>query len=58
MNWPVVLPEIVLLVMACVIAVVDLWVRDPARRPTFWLTQLTIAAVAGRPLPRSRRCSR
>jgi NADH-quinone oxidoreductase subunit N len=46
MNWPVVLPEIVLLVMACVIAVVDLWVRDPARRPTFWLTQLTIAAVA------------
>jgi NADH-quinone oxidoreductase subunit N len=46
MNWPVVLPEIVLLVMACVIAVVDLWVRDPARRPTFWLTQLTMAVVA------------
>jgi NADH-quinone oxidoreductase subunit N len=46
MNWSVVLPEIVLLAMACVIAVVDLWVRDPQRRPTFWLTQATIAVVA------------
>ncbi len=45
MNWLVVYPEIVLLLMACVIAVVDLWVTDPARRLTFWLTQGTIAVV-------------
>jgi len=46
MNWLVVYPEIVLLTMACVIAIVDLFVTDPARRVTFWLTQLTLAAVA------------
>jgi NADH-quinone oxidoreductase subunit N len=46
MNWPVLFPEIVLLTMACVIAVVDLFVTDPARRVTFWLTQATLAAVA------------
>ena len=46
MNWLVVYPEILLLVMACVITLVDLWVRDPARRPTFWLTQATLVAVA------------
>ena len=45
MNWLVVYPEVVLLLMACVIAVVDLWVTDPARRLTFWLTQGTIAVV-------------
>ena len=46
MNWLVVYPEILLLVMACVITLVDLWVRDPARRPTFWLTQATLVVVA------------
>jgi NADH-quinone oxidoreductase subunit N len=46
MNWQVLYPEIVLLAMACVIAIVDLFVTDPARRPTFWLTQATLAAVA------------
>jgi NADH-quinone oxidoreductase subunit N len=46
MNWLVVYPEIVLLTMACVIALVDLWVTDPARRVTFWLTQATLATVA------------
>ena len=45
MNWPVVYPEILLLAMACVITLVDLWVRDPLRRPTFWLTQATLVAV-------------
>jgi len=39
-------PEILLLAMALVIALVDLWVTDPARRLTFWLTQGTLAAVA------------
>ena len=46
MNWPVVYPEMLLLAMACLITLVDLWVRDPARRATFWLTQATLAAVA------------
>ena len=46
MNWLVVAPEIVLLAMACVIALVDLFVTDRARRVTFWLTQGTLAAVA------------
>jgi NADH-quinone oxidoreductase subunit N len=46
MNWLVVYPEIVLLAMACVILLVDLWVTDPARRLTFWLTQGTLALVA------------
>jgi len=45
MNWQAVLPEIVLLTMACLVAVFDLFVKDPARRPTYWLTQLSIAAV-------------
>jgi NADH-quinone oxidoreductase subunit N len=46
MNWIVVYPELVLLVMACVITLVDLWVHDPRRRPTFWLTQATLGYVA------------
>jgi NADH-quinone oxidoreductase subunit N len=46
MNWLVVAPEIVLLAMACVIALVDLFVTDRARRVTFWLTQGTLVAVA------------
>ncbi len=45
MNWPVVYPEILLLVMACLITLVDLWVSDPQRRVTLWLTQATLAAV-------------
>ncbi len=46
MNWPTVYPEIVLLAMACLITLVDLWVQDDQRRLTFWLTQATLAAVA------------
>ncbi len=46
MNWPAVAPEIVLLVMACAIALVDLFVTDAQRRPTFWLTQVALAVVA------------
>ena len=45
MNWPVIYPEILLLVMACVVTLVDLWVRDPMRRTTFWLTQATLLAT-------------
>lgn len=46
MNWPAVCPEIVLLVMACVVAMVDLWVTHPRRAPTYWLTQASLAVVA------------
>ncbi|WP_073467698.1 NADH-quinone oxidoreductase subunit NuoN [Rhizobacter sp. OV335] len=45
MNWLAVYPELVLLVMACVVAMVDLWVTDPKRTPTYWLTQATLAIV-------------
>ncbi len=46
MNWLPVYPEIVLLVMACVVAMVDLWVKHPRRTPTYLLTQLSLAVVA------------
>ena len=46
MNWLAVYPEIVLLTMACVVTMVDLWVSDPMRRPTYWLSQATLAVVA------------
>ncbi len=46
MNWLVVYPEILLLVAACVVALVDLYVTHPARSLTFWLTQLSLGAVA------------
>ncbi len=43
MNWFVIFPEAWLLVAACTVLLADLWVTDPQRRPTFWLTQLSIA---------------
>ena len=46
MNWPVVYPELWLLVMACVVLLADLFSNDPQRRMTFWLTQATIAVFA------------
>ncbi len=46
MNWPVVHPEIWLLLAACAVLLVDLFSNDPERRPTFWLTQLSIAVFA------------
>jgi NADH-quinone oxidoreductase subunit N len=46
MNWLVISPEILLLVMACVVALVDLFLTHPQRRPTFWLAQVSLAAVA------------
>jgi NADH-quinone oxidoreductase subunit N len=45
MNWLAIYPEIVLLGMTCVIAIVDLYITDPARRLTFWLTQGTLFVV-------------
>jgi NADH-quinone oxidoreductase subunit N len=45
MNWLAVYPEILLLVMACVVALVDLFVTDPRRTPTYLLTLASLAAV-------------
>jgi NADH-quinone oxidoreductase subunit N len=39
-------PEIILLVMACVIALVDLGVTSRLRNATYWLTMGTLAVVA------------
>ncbi len=47
MNWLAIYPEILLLAMGCVVALVDLWVTDEQRRPTYWLTQLTLILVGG-----------
>ncbi len=41
-----VLPEIILFVMACVIALLDLSVKSPQRTKTFVVTMLTLAVVA------------
>jgi NADH-quinone oxidoreductase subunit N len=46
LSWMTVYPELVLLVMACVIALVDLAVTTPRRNVTFGLTLLTLAVVA------------
>ncbi|ACB33782.1 proton-translocating NADH-quinone oxidoreductase, chain N [Leptothrix cholodnii SP-6] len=46
MNWLAVYPEIFLLVMACVVALADLFVTDPRRTPTYVLTLVTLAAFA------------
>src|SRR3990167_3169432 len=45
-SWLAIYPEIVFLVMACVIALVDLGVSSPRRTATYALTMLTLAVVA------------
>lgn len=46
LSWITVYPEIVLLIMACVIALLDLSVKTPHRTLTHGLTLLTLAVVA------------
>lgn len=46
LSWIAVYPELVLLVMACVIALVDLGVKSPRRTLTYVLTMMTLAVVA------------
>ncbi|HLO95230.1 MAG TPA: proton-conducting transporter membrane subunit, partial [Burkholderiaceae bacterium] len=46
MNWNAVTPEILLLGLSCVVALVDLFVKDERRAPTYWLSQLTLAFVS------------
>ena len=45
-SWIAVYPEIVLLVMACVIALTDLFVKSPRRTSTYVLTLLSLGVVA------------
>ena len=46
LSFVAVYPEIVLLIMACLIALVDLGVKTPRRNLTYALTLLTLAALA------------
>ncbi|NMM10223.1 MAG: NADH-quinone oxidoreductase subunit NuoN [Polaromonas sp.] len=46
LSWISVYPEVVLLIMACVILLVDLAVKSPRRNGTYVLTLLTLAVVA------------
>lgn len=46
LSWVAAYPEILLVVMACVITLVDLGVKSPLRGLTYWLTLLTLAGVA------------
>jgi len=45
-SLSVVTPEILLLVMACLVALIDLGVKTRLRDLTYWLTMATLAAVA------------
>lgn len=46
LSWFAVYPEVVLLVMASMIALLDLRVKSPQRNQTFYLTLLTLGALA------------
>jgi NADH-quinone oxidoreductase subunit N len=46
MNWLAIAPEILLLVMSLVVAMVDLWVTHPRRTPTYLLAQISLGVVA------------
>jgi len=46
MNWLVIYPEIWLLFAACVITITDLFVTDPERKQTFWMTQAAVGVFA------------
>jgi NADH-quinone oxidoreductase subunit N len=46
LSWVAVYPDMVLLVMACVIALMDLGVKSPKRTATYVVTLLTLAVTA------------
>lgn len=46
LSWMTIYPEVVLLIMACVIALLDLSTTSPRRTATYILTLLTLAVVA------------
>jgi len=45
-SWMAIAPEVALLVMACVVALVDLFVTDERRLMTFMLAMISLAVVA------------
>ena len=45
MNWLAIYPEILLLVLTCVVALADLFVKDERRTPTYVLALLSLVAV-------------
>src|SRR5215218_3275289 len=45
-NFLPVLPEIVVLVGACIILLVDVWMDDDRRHVGYWLTQFTLLVAA------------
>ena len=47
LSWISVYPEIILLLMGCVVALADLAVKSPRRTATYVLSLLTLAVVAG-----------
>ena len=46
LSWIAVYPEVVLLVMACIILLADLWVKTPRRTGTYIAVLLTLGVVA------------
>lgn len=46
LSWVAIYPELVLLAMACAIALIDLFVKSPLRGLTHALTLLTLAVIA------------
>ena len=46
MNWPAVFPEIALLVLTCIVALADLWVKGADRVVTYSIAQVSLFAVA------------
>ncbi len=46
MNWLAVVPEIVLLVLTCVVALADLWVTSRDRLVTYSLAQVSLFVIA------------
>ncbi|OZB76143.1 MAG: NADH:ubiquinone oxidoreductase subunit N, partial [Thiomonas sp. 14-64-326] len=45
MNWIAIYPEILLLVLACVVMLVDLFVKDAQHRVSYWLTLLGLVGI-------------
>ena len=45
MNWLAIYPEILLLVLTCVVALADLFVKDERRTPTYVLALVSLVAV-------------
>ncbi|MBN2690576.1 MAG: NADH-quinone oxidoreductase subunit NuoN [Burkholderiaceae bacterium] len=46
MNWIAIYPEIFLLVLACVVMLVDLFVKDTQHRVSYWITLAGLAVLA------------